>query len=91
MFMTGSVFSGYQEMAKNAGKAWYRSKETVPIQDPFVGGGFLSNKKWPLIEESNSLKPVTAGNFNFKGNFESKLTFILKFPTENNLNNYLLL
>ena len=89
--MTGGVFSDYQEMAKNAGKAWYRSKETVPIQDPFVGGGFLSNKKWPLIEESTSLKTVTAGNFNFKGNFESKLTFILKFPTENNLNNYLLL
>ena len=51
VFMTGGVFSGYQEMAKAAGKAWYRSKETVPIQDPFVGGGFLSNKKWPLIEE----------------------------------------
>ena len=54
MFMTGNV-GGYLELAKEAGTAWYRSKETVPIHDPFVGGGFLSNKKWPLIEESNVL------------------------------------
>ena len=31
-------------------KNWYRSKETVPVGSAFVGGGFLSNKKWPLIE-----------------------------------------
>ena len=30
---------------------WYRSKEPIPIKHPFVGGGYISNKKWPLIEE----------------------------------------
>ena len=54
------------EWAKEAGTAWYRSKKTVPIHDPFVGGGFLSNKKWPLIEVSTSLKTVTVGKFDFK-------------------------
>ena len=37
--------------AKESGKDWYRSKEPVPIYHPFVGGEYLSNKKWPLIEE----------------------------------------
>ena len=39
------------QLAKEAETAWYRSKETIPIVYPFVGGGHLSNKKWPLIEE----------------------------------------
>ena len=39
-------------MAKEKGTAWYKSKERVPTNFPFVGGGYLSNKKWPLIEES---------------------------------------
>ena len=30
---------------------WYRSKEPIPLKNPFVGGGYISNKKWPLIEE----------------------------------------
>ena len=38
--------------AREAGTAWYRSKEPVPIDHPFVGGGYLSNKKWPLNEGS---------------------------------------
>ena len=59
VFLTGGVFSNYQKMAKEAGTAWYRSKETVPIHDPFVGGGFLSNKKWPLIEECTLLTIIT--------------------------------
>ena len=33
-----------------AGVTYYRSKETIPIIHPFVGGGYLSNKKWPLNE-----------------------------------------
>ena len=41
----------YERMFAKAGTAWYRSKEPVPITHPFVGGGYLSNKKWPLIEE----------------------------------------
>ena len=39
------------DWAKEAGTAWYRSKGPVPLDHPFVGGGYLSNKKWPLIEE----------------------------------------
>ena len=42
------------DMAKEKGTAWYRSKERVPITFPFVGDGYLSNKKWPLIEGSIS-------------------------------------
>ena len=34
----------------NSGRGWYRSKERAPINHPFVGGGYLSNKKWPLTE-----------------------------------------
>ena len=40
------------DWAREAGAAWYRSKEPVPIKHPFVGGGYLSNKKWPLNEGS---------------------------------------
>ena len=38
-------------MAKERGTAWYRSKDTVPVDYGFVGGGPLSNKMWPLKEE----------------------------------------
>ena len=38
------------DWAREANTTWYRSKETVPIKLPFVGGGYLSNKKWPLNE-----------------------------------------
>ena len=34
--------------AEEAGTAWYRSKERIPVNFPYVGGGYLSNKKWPL-------------------------------------------
>ena len=30
---------------------WYRSKEIVPVNYGFVGGGPLGSKKWPLYEE----------------------------------------
>ena len=30
----------------------YVTGEVVPVNHPFLGGGFLSNKKWPLNEES---------------------------------------
>ena len=36
--------------ARERGTAWYRSKEPIPIDHPFVGDGYLGNKKWPLIE-----------------------------------------
>ena len=42
------------DMAKEKGTAWHRSKERVPINFPFVGVGYLSNKKWPLIEGSKA-------------------------------------
>ena len=29
---------------------WHRSKEPIPINEGFVGGGYMSNKKWPLLE-----------------------------------------
>ena len=38
------------DWAKERGTAWYRSKEPIPMKHPFVGGGYLSNKKWPLNE-----------------------------------------
>ena len=49
--LTGYLIEDFLEWAKAAGTAWYRSQEPVPINHPFVGGGYLSNKKWPLIEE----------------------------------------
>ena len=38
------------EWAKEQSTAWYRSKERVPIKEGFLGGGPISNKKWPLNE-----------------------------------------
>ena len=32
------------------GTAWYRSKKPVPVSYHFVGDGYLSNKKWYLME-----------------------------------------
>ena len=29
---------------------WHRSKEPIPVNEGFVGGGYMSNKKWPLNE-----------------------------------------
>ena len=49
--MDGLLYKSDLELAKEAGTAWYRSKESVPIIHPFLGDGYLSNKKWPLIEE----------------------------------------
>ena len=49
--MAGFLYKYELELAKEEGTAWYRSKEPVPIIHPFVGGGYLSNKKWPLNEE----------------------------------------
>ena len=54
--LTGYVIEDYREWAKAAGTAWYRSEKPVPIDHPFVGGGYLSNKKWPLIEECHDLQ-----------------------------------
>ena len=52
--MGGGIFISSLESAKAAeatGTYWYRSKKPIPISHPFVDGGYLSNKKWPLIEE----------------------------------------
>ena len=49
--MADTVYEEELKWARERGTAWYRSKEPVPITHPFVGGGYLSNKKWPLIEE----------------------------------------
>ena len=48
--MSGGFYTNELKWAREAGTAWYRSKEPVPIDHPFVGGGYLSNKKWPLNE-----------------------------------------
>ena len=48
--MHSALLDDELDWAREAGTAWYRSKETVPIKLPFVGGGYLSNKKWPLTE-----------------------------------------
>ena len=50
--MVGSLLPMEHDLAKEVGTAWYRSLESVPFIHPFVGGGYLSNKKWPLNEES---------------------------------------
>ena len=44
------INSFFIDTANEKGVDWYRSKEQVPINFPFVGDGYLSNKKWPLIE-----------------------------------------
>ena len=48
--MVGSLTLEELERAKGKGPAWYRSKKPLPLAHPFVGGGYLSNKKWPLNE-----------------------------------------
>ena len=35
------------DIAARQGHA-YVTGERVPVNHPFLGGGFLSNKKWPL-------------------------------------------
>ena len=41
-----------EDLAKEAGTHWYRSKEQfTPFEPPFVGRGYLSIKEWPLNEE----------------------------------------
>ena len=40
-------------------EALYRSSETIPITNSFVGGGYMSNKKWPLNEECTYINPFT--------------------------------
>ena len=52
--MTGTLNPEHYDVAKEVGTAWYRSKKSVPIHRAFVGDGYLSNKKWPLIEECTS-------------------------------------
>ena len=47
--------SGIWSWPRAAGVTYYRSKETIPINDPFVGGGYLSNKKWPLNEGNDNI------------------------------------
>ena len=48
--MADTVYEEELKWAREAGTAWYRSKEPIPLAHPFVGGGYLSNKKWPLNE-----------------------------------------
>ena len=50
------------DWAKERGTAWYRSKEPIPINHPFVGGGYLSNKKWPLNEGNTLFNIITYDN-----------------------------
>ena len=45
------VFIEEEEYSEKSGIGLYRSKEPIPLNHPFVGGGYISNKKWPLIEE----------------------------------------
>ena len=49
----------FYKMAKERGSGWYRSKEPVPVYDAFVGAGYLSNKTWPLQEESSYNNMIT--------------------------------
>ena len=53
-----------QKWAEERGTAWYRYTEPIPIDHPFVGGGYLSNKKWPLIE---------GNTFSYSAYYDSKM------------------
>ena len=52
MRLVGRISDSDVKWARDIGTAWYRSKESVPTHPHFVGDGYLSNKKWPLIEET---------------------------------------
>ena len=62
--MSGGMSNSYLELAKEENTAWYRSKKRIPINNPFVGGGYMSNKKWPLIE-AFILKHCHSGDLQF--------------------------
>ena len=51
--MFPSLFDVDIEWANELGTVWYRSRQPAPVKHPFVGGGYLANKKWPLIEGSS--------------------------------------
>ena len=80
--MASLLFEFYLKWAKELGTAWYRSKEPIPIVHPFVGDGYLSNKKWPLIEEctkKNSLSIV--GNIHSYDNLQiNSISVVNKLP-----------
>ena len=46
----------YQEQAWALSKntSWYRSRDQVPVDHIFLGGGPLSSKQWPLNEEMSN-------------------------------------
>ena len=51
----GFLYGRDKRLAREAGAAWYRSKNPLQLSSvhyPFVGDGYLSNKKWPLNEGS---------------------------------------
>ena len=50
--LSGGLLPHEYKWAEERGVGWYRSKEPVPVYDAFVGAGYLSNKTWPLQEES---------------------------------------
>ena len=63
--MKGNLEQYEEEWAEEAGYAWYRSKEPVPIYHSFVGGGYLSNKKWPLNEGNTLMQSVSQNCLHF--------------------------
>ena len=81
--MGSFVYPSEMEYAEKSGIGWYRSKEPIPIKHPFVGGGYISNKKWPLIEE------CTASIIQYKEQSvhlpvcESVCTFLTLLQTKN--------
>ena len=48
--VVGYLWKDHYDWAKEKRTAWYRSKEPVNRERPGGGCGYLSNKKWPLIE-----------------------------------------
>ena len=71
--MAAGLTKNEMEWAREAGIAWYRSKE--PTYNAF-GVGYLSNKKWPLNEANTIFMYHTVWSFNFIGILcmESKVT-----------------
>ena len=52
---SGYLYGRDKRLAREAGAGWYRSKNPLQLSSvhyPFVGDGYLSNKKWPLNEGS---------------------------------------
>ena len=50
----------HHDWAKEKGTSWYRSKEPELRGSPGGEGGYMSNKKWPLIEVPHTFNFISS-------------------------------